>query len=174
MSTDRRDPGTSGEAEDFGWSLGVLLRAYRSAVTGAVEDLPHGHRGYQILSTVVHDDQPSQLALANHLGIDRTVMTYLLDDLVEAGLVERRANPADRRQRKIVATDAGTRTLSRFERRVQEARDGVLGSLSPGERATLCTLVRRAACDVRELGSHEDTYDVADVALGDRDSDTVS
>ena len=39
---------------------------------------------YQILSTVVHDDQPSRLALAAHLGIDRSVMTYLIDDLVEA------------------------------------------------------------------------------------------
>ena len=34
-------------------------------------------------------------------------MTYLIDDLATAGIVERRLNPADRRQRKIVATRHG-------------------------------------------------------------------
>jgi MarR family transcriptional regulator, transcriptional regulator for hemolysin len=167
MNTEPQDRETGGHAEDFGWSLGVLLRAYKSAVTGAVEDLPHGHRGYQILSSVVHDEPPSQLALANHLGIDRTVMTYLLDDLVEAGLVERRPNPADRRQRRIVATETGSRTLTKFERRVQEARDDVLAALAPGERETLCTLVRRAACDVRDIDTREDPCEVADKVLAD-------
>ncbi|MHB1064087.1 MAG: hypothetical protein ACYC1Z_06300 [Georgenia sp.] len=47
-------------------------------------DLPHGRRGYQILSTVVRGDPPGQFTLAVHLGIDRTVMT----DLVEAALID--------------------------------------------------------------------------------------
>jgi DNA-binding MarR family transcriptional regulator len=34
-------------------------------------------------------------------------MTYLLDSLAEAGLVERRPDPADRRARRIVATARG-------------------------------------------------------------------
>ena len=34
-------------------------------------------------------------------------MTYLLDDLEQAGLIERRPEPADRRARRVVATDAG-------------------------------------------------------------------
>lgn len=172
MSTEPQNRGPDGHAEDFGWSLGVLLRAYQGALTGVLGDLPHGHRGYQILSTVVHGDQPSQLALAVHLGIDRSVMTYLIDDLVEAGLVERRPNPADRRQRRIVATDAGTRTLAELERRVQDAQDAVLAPLAAGERETLCTLVRRVACDVRDvrdvrdIDTRKDPCEVADEVLG--------
>ena len=173
MSTDTKERGP-GHAEDFGWSLGVLLRAYQDAMSGVLGDLPHGHRGYQVLSTVVHGDQPSQLALAAHLGIDRSVMTYLIDDLVEAGLVERRPNPADRRQRKIVATDAGTRTLAELERRVQDAQDAVLAPLGPGERETLCTLVRRVACDVRDIDTREDPCEVADELLGPRHKTMVA
>ena len=37
---------------DLGWSLGVLLRGYRAAVTSALGDLPQGNRGYQVLATV--------------------------------------------------------------------------------------------------------------------------
>jgi MarR family transcriptional regulator, transcriptional regulator for hemolysin len=53
------------------------------------------------------DEPCSQAALAARLGIDRTVMTYLLDDLVTAGLVERRQDPGDRRTRSVAATEHG-------------------------------------------------------------------
>jgi MarR family transcriptional regulator for hemolysin len=53
-----------------------------------------------------------KLALAQHLGIDRTAMTYLLDDLETAGLIERRPGPADWRARRVVATEHASETLA--------------------------------------------------------------
>lgn len=132
-------------AEDLGWALGSLLRSYRERVDPLLDDVPHGARGYQTLCEVLHGDQPSQLALATHLGIDRTVMTYLIDDLVEAGLVERRPNPADRRQRQVVATDRGRQVVSRMCGRVSEAEAAVLGGLDEQERAVLRGLLAKAA-----------------------------
>lgn len=144
----------------LGWSLGVLLRAYESSARAGTEDVPHGHRGYQVLSEVVRGAHPSQLALAAHLGIDRTVMTYLIDDLVTAGLVERRPNPADRRQRQVVPTTTGRRTLRRVDRRVREAEDTVLRSLAPGDREVLYGLLRRAANDVHGIDAGRDLCEV--------------
>lgn len=132
--------------EDFGWALGVLLRSYRDLVTPALGDFPHGPRGYQTLAEVVRGQRPSQLALANHLGIDRTVMTYLVDDLEAAGLVQRRANPGDRRQRQVVATPKGRAALGELCRQVTEAEESVLGALTPGERSVLRRLLNKAAC----------------------------
>jgi DNA-binding MarR family transcriptional regulator len=140
---------------DFGWSLGVLARRYRHAVAAAC-DVPHGPRGYDVLVAVVHGDQPNQLALAAHLGIDRTVMTYVIDDLVAAGLVERRQNPADRRSRKVVATALGAQTLTALEQRVSEAEAEILGALSEAERETFRTLLRRIAVDSRDVDPDED------------------
>jgi DNA-binding MarR family transcriptional regulator len=73
--------------------------ATEASVAAIIGDFPRGHRGYQVLSTTVNGKPLSQLALAAHLGTDRTIVTYLIDDLVEAGLVERQHNPADRRIR---------------------------------------------------------------------------
>jgi MarR family transcriptional regulator for hemolysin len=153
--------------KDFGWHLGVLLRAYQSSVVTVLGDFPHGPRGYQTLATVIQGDQPSQLALATHLGIDRTVMTYLIDDLVGAGLVERRQNPADRRQRKIVATEAGLSTFEELERRVRNAEDAVLGALTPAERDTLRGLLGRVACDVQDFEPAMDPCAMADEVLAE-------
>jgi len=144
----------------LGWSLGVILRAYEAAVRDALADLPHGHRGYQVLAEVQKGDQPSQLALAARLGIDRTVMTYLIDDLVEAGVVERRPNPADRRQRQVVTTDAGRQLLLTLSQRVHAAEAAVLRSLEDDERATIWRLLGRVAHDVQGMDAERDLCSV--------------
>ena len=98
---------TAAPSSDLGWALGVLSRSYVKAVAATFADVPGGPRGYQVLAAAARDEHGSQLALAQHLGVDRTVMTYLLDSLAEAGLIERRPDPADRRARRIVATARG-------------------------------------------------------------------
>ncbi|MBN0041808.1 winged helix-turn-helix transcriptional regulator [Cellulosimicrobium cellulans] len=154
-----------GRLEDLGWHLGVLLRAYRATVEQALDDVPHGARGYQVLVTVAQGDHPTQLALAEHHGIDRTVMTYLVDDLVAAGLVERRQNPADRRARRVVATSEGRRRLAAWATAVHDAEEELLGMLSPGERSIFRTLMRRVACDLRDVDATTDPCTVAEHTL---------
>ncbi|WP_430645056.1 MarR family winged helix-turn-helix transcriptional regulator [Agromyces sp. GXS1127] len=146
--------------DDFGWALGVLLRAHRDRVQEAIGDFPHGPRGYETMAEVIRGTQPSQLALANHLGIDRTVMTYLVDDLEADGLVERRPNPADRRQRLVVATPRGQEVISGACSRVVAAQDLVLGALDPAEREALRRLLVKAA--VGTGGDVDDPCEVAD------------
>lgn len=133
---------------DLGWHLGMVLRGYQSRFEDAVTDVPAGIRGYQVLSAVVHRNPPNQQALAAHLAIDRTVLTYLLDTLVDAGIVERVPDPVDRRARKIVATNAGAKMLARFEKRVATAEADLLSGLSETEAKTLGELVGRLAMDV--------------------------
>jgi DNA-binding MarR family transcriptional regulator len=136
--------------DDFGFSLVVLTRAHRASVSAALEGVPHGLRGYQTLTTVARGEQPNQLALASYLGIDRTVMTYVIDDLVAAGLVERRLNPSDRRERKIAVTAKGTRTLQMLQRKVQRAEDEILEPLSAEQRNQFRDLLSRTARHVQD------------------------
>ena len=154
--------------EGFGWALGVLLRAYHATVGPVLGDVPHGPRGYQTLATVVQGEQPNQVALAAYLGIDRTVMTYLIDDLVAAGLVERQLHSTDRRQRKIVATRSGLDVLADLERRVRHAEDHLLDGLDVAERDAFRELLRRVACNVRDVDLTTDPCDVASDVIADR------
>jgi DNA-binding MarR family transcriptional regulator len=132
-------------ADDLGWGLGVILRAYARAAHTAVADLPGGPRGYQVLSAAAQGKVGSQLALAQHLGVDRTVMTYLLDDLEAARLIERRADPADRRARRIVATQLGTELLATLNDRLRAAEAHLLTPLDPETRETFRAQVRLLA-----------------------------
>ncbi|GGO30093.1 hypothetical protein GCM10010116_60270 [Microbispora rosea subsp. aerata] len=140
---DSQPPSMQGSV--LGWSLTVLLREWSARVEDVSRELPHGARGYQVLSAVVHDAPPTQAALAARLGIDRTVMTYLLDKFEGCGLVERRQDPADRRARRIVPTDHGRRVLADLDARVARAEDELLSGLAPEDRRVLVALLEHAA-----------------------------
>src|SRR6202035_5417513 len=133
-------------ADDLGWGLGTVFRAYVAAAHAAVADLPGGPRGYQVLSAAAQGVVGSQLSLAQHLGVDRTVMTYLLDDLESAGLIERRPDPADRRARRIAATPCGRTCLTHLDERLRAAEEQLLSGLDTGQdRQVFRALLRRLA-----------------------------
>ncbi|MGI5243721.1 MarR family winged helix-turn-helix transcriptional regulator [Dactylosporangium sp. CA-139066] len=135
---------------DLGWALGVLLRGYAKGAQSAIADVPGGPRGYQVLTSAVDGTPCTQLALANKLGIDRTVMTYLLDDLEKAGVIERQPDPADRRARRIIATEAGRATLCQLQRKLRHVEEMVLGALPEEQRAVFRSLLRTVAVSLDE------------------------
>ena len=157
-------------AGDLGWGLGVVLRAYATAARSAVADIPGGPRGYQILSAAAQGAVGSQLALAQHLGVDRTVMTYLLDDLEAARLIERRPDPADRRARRVVATQLGTELLATLDDRLRAAEAHLLAPLDPKTRETFRAQVRLLATRADALDPLESPAVLAQDADAERPS----
>jgi DNA-binding MarR family transcriptional regulator len=138
--------------DDLGWGLGVLFRSYAKAATAAFAELPGGPRGYQVLATASRGEPGSQLKLAHHLGVDRTVMTYLLDDLEGAGLIERRPDPADRRARRILVTALGHERLGDLGQRLRAAEQHVLAGLATdADRQTFRALLQQLATHANAL-----------------------
>jgi DNA-binding MarR family transcriptional regulator len=140
------DPETCTLSNDLGWALGAVFRGYVKAVHEALAGVPGGPRGYQVLASAAGDEHRSQQALAQRLGVDRTVMTYLLDDLEAAGLIERRPDPADRRARRIVATPQGRGTQTQLDEQLRAAEEQLLSGLDAEEdRQLFRQLLRRLA-----------------------------
>jgi DNA-binding MarR family transcriptional regulator len=77
--------------------------------------------------------------LAEQLGCDRSNVTALVDKLEQAGLVQRRVDPADRRQKTLVVTDAGRRVRDRVHEAMSDSR--LLDGLRVAELASLRELV---------------------------------
>ncbi|MBQ1047015.1 MarR family transcriptional regulator [Micromonospora sp. C51] len=150
--------------DDLGWMLGVVFRAYLRAADHAVGDLPGGPRGYQVLTSVDREPARNQGAIAEELGIDRTVLTYLIDDLEQAGLVVRRPDPADRRSRLVILTETG-RTAARHRRESLGAVEShLLRDLSPEQAGTLRDLLRRVACAAQAVDPLTDLCQVVEAA----------
>ena len=128
---------------DFGQALASLLRTYLETARHVVEELPGGPRGFQVMSVARGDACSNQAAIAEQLGLDRTVMTYLVDDLEKAGLAERRPDPADRRARRVILTAKGRKTLEAATARISEVERAVLGSLSDADADLFRQLLAR-------------------------------
>ncbi|MBW0105571.1 winged helix-turn-helix transcriptional regulator [Pseudonocardia sp. KRD-291] len=135
----------SGLDTDLGWAIRLVSSAFRRVATESVADLPGGARAYLVLVALAGGEPPSQLALAKAVSLDRTVMTYLLDDLEAHELVTRRPDPRDRRARLVLITDTGRARLDQVRHSLAVAETRLLTDLDDHDAHQLRTLLSRVA-----------------------------
>ncbi|MEX3566613.1 MarR family winged helix-turn-helix transcriptional regulator [Micrococcus endophyticus] len=134
--------------------LGVTphqVRALRGVAEGAGGGIGSGAGTRATAGSVADDDGGVRLRdLAERLRIAPRSATDVVDQLESRGLVERAADPADRRAVRIRLTDGGRGLLRRVhEARRTEAAD-FFAVLAPADRAELARLLARVAADPAE------------------------
>ncbi|MFI7601521.1 MarR family winged helix-turn-helix transcriptional regulator [Actinoplanes sp. NPDC049681] len=82
-------------------------------------------------------------ALAEHLRIAARSATEVVDDLEHRGLVERGADPADRRATLVALTEAGRATGDRIKAARKAETERFFGALSAADRAELTRILRK-------------------------------
>jgi DNA-binding MarR family transcriptional regulator len=152
---------------DLGWMLGVVFRAYAKAADHALGDLPGGPRGYQVLSAAVGEPPRNQGAIGADLGIDRTILTYLIDDLEKAELVARRPDPADRRSRLVVATTKGRETWQSHRDALRHVEAHVLGALPADGAESFRSLLQAVACSAQARDPLTDLCEAVNAVRGE-------
>jgi DNA-binding MarR family transcriptional regulator len=98
-----------------------------------------------LLRVVAADPGRTQQAVAVQLGLLPSRLVTLVDELEGRGLIERRRDPADRRNSALHVTAAGHATLRDIGRAAQAHGEDFLAPLSKTERATLTGLLTRLA-----------------------------
>jgi DNA-binding MarR family transcriptional regulator len=97
----------------------------------------------------------SQQAIAGQLGLPPSRLVLLVDDLESRGLVERRRNPADRRNYALHLTPNGERLLGQLAVSAAAHEDAICSALDLDERQLLTALLGRIAADQGlEAGIH--------------------
>ncbi|MDR7275223.1 MarR family winged helix-turn-helix transcriptional regulator [Catenuloplanes atrovinosus] len=102
-------------------------------------------KDFGALRVLAGGEPASQLQVAQRLGIDRTTMVALLDELERKGIVVRRPDPEDRRRNIVALTEQGRRTFEAARAAHAEAESAFLAAVGPGAadelRRTLRALV---------------------------------
>lgn len=131
---------------DLGWAIRLVSAAFGRVAADSVADLPGRARGYLVLMALAGGSEPpTQLALAREVSLDRTVMTYLLDDLEAHQLITRKPDPRDRRARQVVISETGRTRLARVRESLSAAEARLLNDLDPTEAEQLRALLARVA-----------------------------
>jgi DNA-binding MarR family transcriptional regulator len=89
---------------------------------------------YAVLSALAESNAPTQAQLAATTGRDKTRLIGNLDRLEAQGMVERQPDPADRRNRIVSLTPAGSRVLRRCRDAIAAMETELLADLDPVDR----------------------------------------
>ena len=124
--------------------LFVLGRTGYRVKTAALEEFERqGFHPYHhsVLALLEEGARETQGAIADALGYDRGQLVGLLDELEEAGLLERRRDPNDRRRHVVRLTPAGRKTLTKLRTLSSKVEEEFLTALDESERETLHRLL---------------------------------
>ena len=141
-AAERRRPDDAVDALRVWFRFVRLHRRVSSAVSAELKELGLSIPQFDLLSTLTEREGLSQQELAERLYVTKGNVSGLVDRLVEAGLVERRAIPGDRRSHALHLTERG-RELAR--RGIKAQRDYVQRTLGRLDARDLAELDRTVA-----------------------------
>jgi DNA-binding MarR family transcriptional regulator len=121
-----------------------LWRAHHTRTAEALASIDLTPPLFALLNVIGAREGAIQQELGSALGIDRSTMVSLVDQLESEGLAKRRPSATDRRAREILITPKGGRRLQRARALIRQVEDEVLAGLNATERRELLTLLRRA------------------------------
>ncbi|WP_030667941.1 MarR family winged helix-turn-helix transcriptional regulator [Streptomyces sp. NRRL B-1347] len=127
------------------WLLGRAAARGRALVAGALaaEGLRMWH--HVVLSAVADLGPVAQAELGRSVSLDPKDMVGVLNDLQDAGLVDRTPDPKDRRKNAVTITAEGRRKVERCAHVARQANADLLSSLSQEERDRFMEMLTRVA-----------------------------
>jgi DNA-binding MarR family transcriptional regulator len=131
-------------AEFTGQLLFRLWRASHARTAEALESIGLTPALFALLNVLGAREGAIQQQIGVEMGIDRSTMVVLIDELEAKDLARRRPHPADRRAREVAITVEGRDVLQRARKIALEVEGEVLRGLTITERSELGALLRRA------------------------------
>jgi DNA-binding MarR family transcriptional regulator len=97
-----------------------------------------------VLNFLYEEDAITSKKVTDRTDLDSATLTGILDRLETIGLLERRANPKDRRAILVCLTTKGRAVACNLHRAMEEANKAFLKEYSHQEQAALRSMLRRA------------------------------
>jgi MarR family transcriptional regulator, 2-MHQ and catechol-resistance regulon repressor len=134
----------------------VLARAYSAVGRHVAEDIArHGLTvtEFGILEALHHKGPLLLGEIQRKVLVTSGGITYLVDRLVEKGLVRREECPTDRRARFAVLTPEGSRLIAAIFPSHAERIEAAMGGLTPQEQRQAAALLRTLGLSAAEQGN---------------------
>lgn len=100
-------------------------------------------RVFSALNLVVQFPNITQSGLARMLGIERSGLVAIIDELEDRDYIQRTNVPGDRRVHALIATKSGIEANAELHASVRAHEDVLLSHLTADERETLITLLQK-------------------------------
>ena len=136
--------------ENLGSMLADTSRLLRRSFDGRARDIGVTRAQWQVLTTLLRHEGVNQGGLAELLDVEAITVCRMVDRLQEAVLVERRADPADRRSWRLFLTPRAHDLLAQLRPLAEALIEDALTGIDDGERDRLRDLLDK----IRDNLSH--------------------
>ncbi len=126
----------------------LLARVGYAIKLAAIEEFEReGFSMYQfsVLAVLSEGVKETQATIADTLKLDRSQLVGVLDELEDAGLIERRRDQSDRRRHTVSLTPSGKKALVKMRTIVKRIEDRFLKPLDEKSRTALHDALLRVA-----------------------------
>jgi MarR family transcriptional regulator for hemolysin len=132
------------------FQLSDVARSMRTFIDQCASEHGMTRAQWGVLLRLERQEGMTQAEMADSLEIQPISLVRLIDRLCQAGLVERRPHPRDRRANRLFLTDKGRATLVRFAPLGREISSEVLTSLSDADIAELLRKLLVIKANIRQ------------------------
>lgn len=135
--------------EEHPFRIGFLIhdvsRLRRTVVDKALRPLGITRSQWWVLANLARDDGTAmtQTELARLMDVGKVTLGGLIDRLESGGLVRRQPDPADRRAKRIVMTQKGSRLLAEIHSVAREVDTSIMAGIVKGDIARTEALLAR-------------------------------
>jgi len=130
-------------SDNIGFLIGDTARVMRRAFDMRARALGVTRPQWRALFTLSRGEGITQGALADRLEVEPITLCRMVDRLEEAGHVERRRDPGDRRAWNIYLTDRSRPLITGLTRIADALADVALAGISDAERNALADILSR-------------------------------
>jgi DNA-binding MarR family transcriptional regulator len=139
--------------QGFGFLLHDVARHLRKRFDQRARVLGLSRAQWQVLAHLHRHEGINQRGLAEILEIESVTLGRLVDRLEAAGWIERRADPDDRRARRLYTTPKVAPVLERMWALGAMTREEALAGLGQDERMTLFAALEKIRANLSERGA---------------------
>lgn len=134
--------------ETIGFLLNDTARLFRRAFNARMKGSGITALQWRLISYLKRHEGVRQGPLAELIEVEPITLSRMVDRLAEAGLVERHADPTDRRAWQLYLTPRARTLLGEMRRTTDKVSEEATEGLSAAERDQLIALVGRVRCNL--------------------------
>jgi len=151
----------------FAFLIHDVSRLRRVMFDRIVRGLGTSRSQWWVLAFLSRDDGSPQTNLADELDVGKVALGGLIDRLEEAGMVQRRPDPIDRRVKRVYLTKEGRKLVSQNKELDKSVNETTLQGVSEADfEITMRTLERMKANLLTAMGGATGSDDSESVATG--------
>lgn len=131
--------------------VGGISRRHGRNFEQQLKQLGVSRAQWLVMISIARNEGIQQQELARHLQMHKVALGQLVDELEDAGRVQRKVDPEDRRARLLFLTDVSKRGIDGLARSFEKLHEQSLQGISAGKRQKLAHTLRTLHSNLKSI-----------------------